>query len=374
MESTPSATTAPGGEAVPEAVLAPSGEGTGIEEAPAEETRAGEEAGSEGPRAGGGPAEAAEPAPGAVGIVPITPVAIPVGAAPRIAPAAPARASGAHVFSRVRVLTPGATRVGAGLPAGATATGRRPGAPVGPPPPSAPPPPTVEQLLVRLRALAAARPPGDGLAVFSRMYLTVSEDVREHLRLLGYFADPAAARELMTVFAAQFLTAVDEDAEGRPAPACWRPLLELRRHPGVHPLQFALAGMNAHIEHDLPLAVVETCERLSCAPHQLAADFHRINDILAEVEERVRERLHPCAADPGAAGPGPAERRPDVCDPLLHLVTTWSVDRARDAAWASAHALWELRGSPAAFHALASSLDDSVGLVSRCLLTPLGHG
>ena len=35
---------------------------------------------------------------------------------------------------------------------------------------------------------------------------------------------------------------------------------------GIEPVQFALAGMNAHINHDLPLAVVSTCSALATAP------------------------------------------------------------------------------------------------------------
>jgi hypothetical protein len=35
---------------------------------------------------------------------------------------------------------------------------------------------------------------------------------------------------------------------------------------GIEPVQFALAGMNAHINHDLPLAMVSTCTALGTAP------------------------------------------------------------------------------------------------------------
>ena len=32
------------------------------------------------------------------------------------------------------------------------------------------------------------------------------------------------------------------------------------------PVQFALAGMNTHISHDLPIAIAATCAALSFAP------------------------------------------------------------------------------------------------------------
>jgi hypothetical protein len=213
---------------------------------------------------------------------------------------------------------------------------------------------TLAGTLTALRALADTPPPSDGVSVFARMYLVVTEAVDEHLRLGRYFRDRAATGELTGLFAGRFLGALD----ARPSPACWRPLLSLRRHPGVRPIQFALAGMNAHIEHDLPLALLDTCARTGHELHDLSADFHRINDVLAEVEERVRDELAP-------GGDG----EPD--EPLLHLLGCWSIDRARDAAWASAHALWELRERPDAYRAASEALDDSVGVISRCLLTPL---
>jgi len=216
----------------------------------------------------------------------------------------------------------------------------------------------------RLRQLLADLPPQDGVAVFGGVYLTVTEAVRARLAAGDMFRTPADTARLDVLFAGRFLDALRPAPAG--APACWRPLLRLRLHPGIRPVQFALSGMNAHIEHDLPLAVLDTCRRLGCPPAELAADFHRVNEVLAQVEARVRERLLPSLAG--------LERELDVGDPLLHLVGCWSIDRARDAAWATALTLWELRDNPSVLAAATQALDDATGLVSRCLLTPLGDG
>ena len=40
-------------------------------------------------------------------------------------------------------------------------------------------------------------------------------------------------------------------------------MLANRSETHIAPMQFALAGMNAHINHDLPMAVVKTCEDLA---------------------------------------------------------------------------------------------------------------
>ncbi|MFJ7248062.1 DUF5995 family protein [Kitasatospora sp. NPDC098652] len=210
----------------------------------------------------------------------------------------------------------------------------------------------------RLREIAAALPLADGVAVFNRLYLTVTEAVRDRLAD-GYFTDPPALAELDALFAGRYLLAVAADAAGQDPPACWRPLFALRAHPGVHPLQFALAGMNAHIQHDLPLAVVELCHRRGCGPAGVEQDYHRINGVLAEVESVVREQLLPGPELPGCA------------EPLTHLLGAWSVEAAREGAWSAVQALWELRGLSAASRAFATMLDGSVGLLGHALLLPL---
>jgi Family of unknown function (DUF5995) len=216
----------------------------------------------------------------------------------------------------------------------------------------------------RLRQLVAGLPPQDGVAVFGGVYLTVTEAVRTQLATGDVFRTPVDTARLDVLFAGRFLDALRPGPAA--APACWRPLLRLRLHPGIRPVQFALAGMNAHIEHDLPLAVLDTCRQLDCPPTELSADFHRVNEVLAQVEARVRARLLPSLAG--------LEQQLDLGDPLLHLVSSWSIDRARDAAWATALTLWELRGDPALQATATRALDDATGLVSRCLLTPLGGG
>ncbi|MFW6690566.1 DUF5995 family protein [Streptomyces sp. MAR4 CNX-425] len=210
----------------------------------------------------------------------------------------------------------------------------------------------------RMRALAAGLPRPDGVAVFASVYLAVTDEVRVRLAA-GGFADRTAAAGLAADFAGRFLAAVDDAAAGRRPPACWRPLFQARRHRGVHPLQFALAGINAHIGYDLPLAVVASCRTLGREPEDAEGDFERVGELLVRLEERIREQLMP--------GPDLL----DVADPLTHFAGAWSLERARDAAWAAARVLWRLRGLPEVGEEFTERLDQSVGLVSRCVLVPL---
>lgn len=217
---------------------------------------------------------------------------------------------------------------------------------------------SVDSVVSRLRALDECLPARDGVAVFNRVYLAVTEAVDRRIDA-GRFADARAAITLDVRFAERYLAAVDTVANGRRPPACWRPLFQLRRHPGVRPLQFALSGINAHIGHDLALAVVDTCRTLDCEPAELEDEFDRVGDLLVSLEERIREDLMP--------GPDLFQ----IADPLTHLLGSWSLERAREATWTAARALWALRGLPDVAEEFTERLDAAVGLAGRMLLTPL---
>ncbi len=216
----------------------------------------------------------------------------------------------------------------------------------------------VDAVIGRMRAVAVDLPTRDGVAVFNRVYLAVTEAVDRGIDA-GLFPDARAAITLDVRFAERYLAAVDAAEAGRRPPACWRPLFQYRRHPGVRPLQFALAGINAHIGHDLALAVVDTCRTLGCEPVELEDEFDRVGDLLVALEERIREELMP--------GPDLLQ----IADPLTHLLGSWSLERARDATWAAARALWALRRLPDLAEEFTERLDAAVGFASRMLLTPL---
>ncbi|WP_445525239.1 DUF5995 family protein [Streptomyces cyslabdanicus] len=209
-------------------------------------------------------------------------------------------------------------------------------------------PDTVGAAVARMRDLAAALPEHDGVAVFHRVYLAATEAVGRW---------PTTTLDLPLT--ARYLAAVDAAAEGRRPPACWRPLFQFRRHPGVRPAQFALAGVHAHIGHDLALSVVDTCRAEQREPAELEGEFDRLGDFLLALEERVREDLAP---------------EPDllrITDPLTHLLGSWDLERAREASWSAVRALWALRRLPDVAEEFGRRLDAAVGFDCRMMLTPL---
>ncbi|KHL11078.1 hypothetical protein CLV56_2874 [Mumia flava] len=221
---------------------------------------------------------------------------------------------------------------------------------------------TVDEVLGRLRAIDASLPPDDGVAVFNRMYLTVTERIGD---LVGAgtrrtpFRDAAAMAELDVRFARLWLDAHDADAAGSRPASAWRPLFE-ERAAGRLPVQYAIAGMNSHIEHDLPLAVTETCTARGCEPDDLHADYEAVNVVLASVESEVRRSF---LSDVGRAVD-------DRIGPVVHVLSAWNIDKARDLSWVTTQTLWALRGTRILRGRFADALAHTVGMTTRVLLAP----
>ncbi|MEV1046588.1 DUF5995 family protein [Streptomyces sp. NPDC049916] len=212
-------------------------------------------------------------------------------------------------------------------------------------------------VIERMAAFRSRWPSEDGVAVFNRVYLAAVE-AAERDRGGGGSGGREAATALGVRCAERYLSAVEAATAGGRVPECWHSLVRYRGHPGVRPVQFALSGLQAHVAHDLVLAVVDTCRTLGCAPADLEGQFEGVGDLLVSLEERVREDLTP----------GPELLV--VADPLTHLLSCWHLERAREAAWTAARTLWGLRGFPSLAAEFRQRTDAGAGLVSRLLLTP----
>jgi len=238
----------------------------------------------------------------------------------------------------------------------AALTGRRGLALVNPPPEQ---PTSIAQVIEEMRLLGAPMPANDGVAQFHRMYLHVTELVGAAAAGRS-FQDVAFMERLDCVFAGLYLNACNATDQTRSS--AWQPLFALRAQPDTASLQYAIAGMNAHINFDLGLALVRTCRQLGRTLDSpgVRADFLAVNEILSAAVQEVRESyLAGVALDVDRA----ASR-------VLNVVGGWSIEAARDAAWLSATVQWALQDQADAYAAYLSSRASMVGLVSRQLLTP----
>lgn len=226
-------------------------------------------------------------------------------------------------------------------------------------------PSVVGEVVDRLREISLALPEGDGAAVFNRIYLSVTERIAIELESGSTFSDKAFMAELDVRFAGLWFAAHDAAVADNKVPSAWGALFEERSTPGILDIQYALAGMNAHIEHDLPLAVVATCRSRGVTPRRRSVreDYEAVNDILALAESEIRRSF---LAEVG--------QHLDEVEPLMHLVNAWNIDKARDLAWVSAETIWATRQLTQLSARYVAMLGHTVGLASRCLLTPVGRG
>jgi hypothetical protein len=218
---------------------------------------------------------------------------------------------------------------------------------------------SVAGAIARMEQIAAALPAADGLACFNRMYLDVTMQVNSRLGQ-GFFADPAFMTRLDVEFANLYFAAADAAGAAGAVPLAWRPLVARRAVAGIEPVQFALAGMNAHINHDLPLAMVSTCTALATAPDAGPhfADYQQVDQLLGAAEQSIRQSFE-----------SGAELAVDHhLTAVANLTATWTINSARDMAWNNCLLLWTVRDDPIARELFLGALATSTALASEMLL------
>ena len=186
-----------------------------------------------------------------------------------------------------------------------------------------------------MQAIDASLGRKDGVAIFDRLYLQVTRAV-DTASAGAEFENRRFLERLDVVFAGLYFAAEATIVSGGSCPLAWRPLVETRSQ-SREPIQFALAGMAAHINHDLPIAVVTTCEELGLVPEDDSAvhrDYQRVDGLLAAVETQVG----------GWFDTGLIADIEDVTPKKTdEAIAMWSIAAARDVAWEHAELLWQLR-------------------------------
>jgi len=221
---------------------------------------------------------------------------------------------------------------------------------------------TVDEVVATMTRLEQTLPRTDGVWWFNHLYLRVTLGVRAAIGSTT-FEDPRFLDRLDVTFGNLYFDAMSA-GDGNPdaAPAAWRPLLRARHAGGIEPLQFALSGMNAHINRDLPAGIVSVCEELGGdpdVPSARHADFERVNGILESVEAEVKGEFLTGALGKVDAATAPVDDR----------VAMWKVRAARDAAWTNAQVLWTLGTNPVLRRDYFEKLDRFTGFASRGLLS-----
>jgi hypothetical protein len=203
----------------------------------------------------------------------------------------------------------------------------------------------------------------DGLKWFNGLYLQVTQAVADRVAA-GGFADAAWMASLDVQFANLYFSALKSSLEGNATPGCWRVLFDNRGEILVARIQFALAGVNAHINHDLAAAIVQTCQASGTAPGHGSThygDFTALNSTLEELTEDAKRTLQ-------------VRLLGDVLPPVSHVENTlasWSMSAARENAWLNAGHLWHLRSAPRMSTSFLGMLDGFSTVIGKSLMVPV---
>src|SRR5208283_2313664 len=220
-------------------------------------------------------------------------------------------------------------------------------------------PASIADVVALMQRIDGLLPGNDGLKWFNRLYLMVTQRIDAQPPPNGW-EDATWLTRLDVVFAGFYFAAIAGSLEQTADTASsWDALFEARNRAGVDRIQFALAGMNAHINHDLALALLQTDDELHLTPALQSPehdDYEQVNGLLEAVLPSALNFLATgiigeLAQDTGKVG---------------RLLAIWNVRAARDLAWDFADHLRNLGG--ASRDVALEAQDQLTGVIGRSLL------
>jgi hypothetical protein len=208
---------------------------------------------------------------------------------------------------------------------------------------------SIDALIGRMEAmLGPLQADADPRRYFHATYLRTTRAVRHALRA-GRFGDPDWVERWDVAFAELYLDALRADSEGAGAavPGPWAVAFRTaREQPAAPALRHVLLGMNAHINYDLPQALLAVISGAEFADPVLLsrrrADHQRIDEVLSQ---RVG------AEDAELAGAAPRSATDALLAPLNQAASRRFLHEARAKVWDNAIELNAARSLGAAAYA-----------------------
>lgn len=185
----------------------------------------------------------------------------------------------------------------------------------------------VDRMAAATAALDAAQAPQRH---FCGLYLRSTRSMQAELAG-GRFSDADWVERLTLAFAALHLDALERWRAGDDVPLTWQ--LAFEAPPGLSPLVHQLVGLNAHLNHDLPQALLQV-DGDGPADEDRAAlrhdDFRRIDQVMLRRLPEEHRRLR------ALGGPASAEVLARLLYPLNTLASRRWLVAARRSVWHNA--------------------------------------
>jgi hypothetical protein len=223
---------------------------------------------------------------------------------------------------------------------------------------------TVDEVVRALeRVESRCLPLRDRRGVFATAYLRITRAIQREIAR-GGFRDPAWTTSYLVDFGNLYRQAVLDYENGRTTrvPAAWRVAFDAARDGHGFVIQHLVLGINAHINHDLALAL----SRIGIGEGDVRAnryhDHTRVNEVLEGATAELKGEVSRLYA--------PLLQRLDwVAGRLDDDATRFSIPRAREHAWAFAVSLEGAR-TPAERELLTRALDRQAAVLARLILAP----
>lgn len=201
----------------------------------------------------------------------------------------------------------------------------------------------------------------DRRGVFVTAYLQITRELQRRIAA-GRFADNAWVGRYLVAFANLYraaLAAYEAGQRGSVTEA-WKVALDTSAAGVALVIQDLMLGINAHINHDLPLAL----KNVGVDPDRELRyrDHIAVNDALRETTETVQDRI----AAMYASGLGVLDR---LLGNLDEEFTSFSFDAARGHAWNMGVALVNVQTEPERA-LLTASISRQAAVVARVILAP----
>lgn len=195
--------------------------------------------------------------------------------------------------------------------------------------------------------------------VFATAYLHITKSINEALNS-GHFEDRSWTQSYLTRFANLYREALlnfELETDGFVAKA-WRISFDLADKKEGLILQHLLLGINAHINHDLAIALHQV--KIDPNRHQKYSDHTRVNAILEESTNELKRKV----ADKYAPILNSIDR---ALGSLDDDVTSFSIPKAREHAWSFAIAFTAAQSKDEQ-NILLKSLDEQAAVLANLIM------
>ncbi|WP_184545135.1 DUF5995 family protein [Mucilaginibacter sp. FT3.2] len=220
---------------------------------------------------------------------------------------------------------------------------------------------TIDQIITQLEAIIAdAIKTGSRAGYFAALYHKVTVKVKEGI-LGGEFENGKRMEQLDVIFASRYIAAYNQWLQKQQPSASWTLAFSIFSKPSKMVLQHLLVGMNAHINLDLGVAVVEAARALNQSLDDIHKDFNAINTILSALTYEVINELDQVSPLMSLAG--------------LHaqnnsILIQFALGNARDGAWLFAEDLYSRKDED--YTSLIASRDADINKLGTGIVNPVG--